>query len=85
MTDQQPDDTATVHRCPYCGRPEQTTQLLALHIGEEHWEQATERERDRYRTEYEAESDALWRFRLIAVGVLVVIYFGFLFTYSIVG
>lgn len=85
MTGEQSTTDATVHDCPYCRRPEPTGQLLVLHVGEEHWEQATERERDRYRTAYEAESEALWRFRLIAVGALVVIYFGFLFTYSIVG
>ena len=83
MTDETPD--ATDHACPYCERRESTVDLLTLHVGEEHWEVASADERERYETAYEAESEALWRFRLIAVGALVVLYFGFLFAYAIVG
>lgn len=76
---------STLHRCPYCDRRERTETLLALHIGETHWDVATESERERYETAYEDESDALWRFRLLSVGALVLLYFGFLFAYAIVG
>jgi len=83
MTDETSDATGRV--CPYCERRESTADLLALHVGEEHWEAASAEERERYETAYEVESEELWRFRLIAVGALVVLYFGFLFAYAIVG
>lgn len=81
------DDSAepTTHPCPYCERRERSTELLSLHVGETHWERATEKERDRYREAYERESELLWRFRLLSVAVLVALYFGFLFAYAIVG
>lgn len=85
MTASTSGPDSTTHGCPYCDRRERTEHLLVVHVGEEHWERATDEERNQYRTAYEAESDALWRFRLIAVGALVVIYFAFLFAYSIVG
>ncbi|MFB6081758.1 MAG: C2H2-type zinc finger protein [Halanaeroarchaeum sp.] len=75
----------TEHTCPYCDRREPTEHLLALHVGEEHWERATEAERERFRSAYEMESEDLWRFRLTAIGVLVLLYFGFLFLYAVVG
>ncbi|MFB6093386.1 MAG: C2H2-type zinc finger protein [Halanaeroarchaeum sp.] len=78
------DPQSTV-ACPYCDRREPSEHLQSLHVGEEHWERATEGERQRYREAYEEESAALWRFRLLAVGVLVVVYFAFLFAYAIVG
>ena len=83
ITDTPPDDA--VYHCPYCDREERTERLRSLHVGEEHWDLATDSERDRYSEAYEAESAALWRFRLLAVGALVFLYFGFLFAYSIVG
>lgn len=85
MTRETSADEDTVFHCPYCDRDERTERLRSLHVGEEHWDQATEAERDRYREAYEAESEALWRFRLLAVAALVFLYFGFLFAYSIVG
>ncbi|MFB6124461.1 MAG: C2H2-type zinc finger protein [Halanaeroarchaeum sp.] len=73
------------HACSYCDRREPSEQLLALHVGEEHWDRCTERERAAFDRMYEAESEALLRFRIQALGLLVVLYFGFLFLYSIVG
>lgn len=75
----------TSQPCPYCDRQESTPELLALHVGEAHWDSATHGERDRYREAYEHESEQLWRFRLVSVGVLVALYFGFLFVYAVVG
>ncbi|MFW5919633.1 MAG: DUF7410 domain-containing protein [Halanaeroarchaeum sp.] len=85
MTPAPTHEDESVHHCPYCDREERTERLLSLHVGEEHWEEASKTERDRYREAYEAESEALWRFRLLAAGALVILYFGFLFAYSIVG
>lgn len=70
--------------CPYCDRRERTEHLRALHVGEEHWEMATAAERDQFRDAYETESVALRRFRLLALGMLVLLYFGFLFIYAVV-
>ena len=71
--------------CPYCDRREVSETLRTLHVGEQHWDRCTDAEREAYRDAYEAESEALWTFRLKAVALLVALYFGFLFTYSIVG
>ncbi|MFB6069964.1 MAG: C2H2-type zinc finger protein [Halanaeroarchaeum sp.] len=73
------------HPCPYCDRREPTEHLLALHVGGEHWERCSATERERYQAAYDRESEELWRFRLQAVAVLVILYFGFLFLYSVVG
>lgn len=85
MTAASNQQDESVHHCPYCERDERTRRLLSLHVGEEHWDEASDTERDQYREAYEAESEALWRFRLLAAGALVILYFGFLFAYSIVG
>ena len=85
MIRESTEDVDTVHRCPYCDRRERTRELLALHVGEAHWDSATDAERYRYREAYSAESEALWRYRLLAVGALVILYFGFLFAYAVVG
>lgn len=85
MTGVSTTDEASTKRCPYCERRERTSELLALHVGEDHWERATTEERERYREAYERESEELWRFRLLVLGALVSLYFGFLFAYAIVG
>lgn len=71
--------------CPYCDRREVSERLLALHVGERHWDRASESERERYRAAYRDESADLYRFRLQALAVLVVLYFGFLMVYAVVG
>lgn len=85
MMGQTTADEVSTHHCPYCERRERTSELLALHVGEEHWERATDDEHERYREAYQRESEQLWRFRLLVVGALVALYFGFLFAYAIVG
>lgn len=77
-----PDD-ATPATCERCGRPFPDQQLLALHRGLEHESDLTDDERRAYASAYETEQADLRRFRLLALGALVVLYFGFLIVYAI--
>ena len=75
---------ADVHACDRCGRPFEREEFLALHRGLEHGDDLTEAERAAYEEARESEADRLWRFRIIALGGLVVLYFGLLYTYALV-
>ena len=70
--------------CPYCGRPFTTDRYRDLHRGQTHADQLTEAEIDAYRSALTAEREDLKRFRLLALGGLVALYFGFLLTYAVV-
>jgi hypothetical protein len=70
--------------CPYCGRPFAREEYLTLHKGLDHYEDLSADEQEAFVEAYEAETEEIKLFRLKAVGLLVVIYFGFLFTYAIV-
>lgn len=78
-----PPDERT-HDCPYCGRPFAAEEYRTLHVGLDHHDECTEAEVEAFRAAYRGESEELRLFRLKAVGGLVLLYFGFLFTYSIV-
>lgn len=75
---------ATVVECEYCGRPFESEFLLALHRGRGHADAVTDTERADYESASEAESGRLQRFRLKALAVLVVLYFGLLMVYAVV-
>ncbi|WP_459191989.1 C2H2-type zinc finger protein [Halosimplex sp. J119] len=88
MTDQRttydvPPDRTPVD-CEYCGRPFESDALLALHRGRAHADAIDEEERADYESTYEAESSQLRRFRLKALVVLIVLYFGLLMVYAVV-
>jgi hypothetical protein len=68
--------------CPYCGRPLESEELLVLHEGLDHWERLDDDRRERFRELYRRENDDLRTFRLKSLGLLVLIYFAFLFVYS---
>ena len=68
--------------CPYCGRPLESEDLLVLHEGLDHWQRIDDDRRERFRETYASESDDLRTFRLKMLGLLVVVYFVFLFVYS---
>jgi hypothetical protein len=68
--------------CPYCGRPLESEELLVLHEGLDHWERLDDDQRERFRETYKRENDDLRSFRLKSLGLLVLIYFAFLFVYS---
>ncbi|UPV73518.1 C2H2-type zinc finger protein [Halorussus limi] len=68
--------------CPHCGRPLESEQLLVLHEGIDHWERLGDDRREEFRETYRRENDDLRTFRLKLLGLLVVVYFAFLFVYS---
>ena len=78
-----PSDERT-HDCPYCGRPFAREEYRTLHVGLDHHEACTDAEVEAFREAYREENEELRLFRLKAVGGLVLLYFGFLFTYSLV-
>jgi hypothetical protein len=74
----------TPHVCERCGRPFATEQYLALHRGLDHEGDLSAAEREAFETAHESEVEELRRFRLLALGALVALYFGFLMTYAVV-
>ena len=78
------DDARDAHECPYCGRPFASADLLALHRGHAHPDVLTDDERAAFRAAYEDEQQAIREFRLKAIGLLVLVYFGFLVVYALV-
>jgi hypothetical protein len=76
---------APVHRCRYCDRPFADEELLALHRGLDHPERIDAEEQAAFEAAYEAESDPLRRYRIAAVGVLVMLYFGLLIAFALLG
>ena len=86
--DGQPDfavpadaDPAT---CSYCGEPYRTETQLALHRGLAHAPDLTGAEREAFEAARAEEADELGKFRVKALGVLVLLYFGLLMTYAVV-
>jgi hypothetical protein len=75
---------AESHACEYCGRPFPAADLLVLHRGLAHPDRLDDDEVERFRATYRSEGEAIDRFRIAAVGVLVLLYFGFLFVYIFV-
>jgi hypothetical protein len=73
-----------VHRCGYCDRPFAEASYLALHRGLAHADRVSDAEREAFETAYEDEQAALSRFRIVALGLLVLLYFGFLFVFAFV-
>ncbi|WP_207217118.1 DUF7410 domain-containing protein [Natrinema altunense] len=71
------DETPSA-RCPYCKRPFRRPAFESLHRGREHHDRLSDRERAAAERAARDERAALRRFRLYALGVLVVLYFGLL-------
>lgn len=69
--------------CPYCGRPFRRERHRDLHRGQVHPERLTDEEIEAYRTAAESERAELRRFRLLALGALVLVYFGFLIAFAV--
>ncbi|MFD1634939.1 DUF7410 domain-containing protein [Haloplanus ruber] len=88
MTDTEPEThvppDVTTHVCERCGRPFTDERYLALHRGLDHPSALSAAEREAFDTARTKEEEALQRFRLLALGGLVVLYFGFLMTYAVV-
>ena len=75
---------APTYRCGYCGRPFADESYLTLHHGLAHADVLTDEEREAFEEAYQEENASLRRFRIIALGLLVLLYFGFLFVFAIV-
>lgn len=71
------------HVCARCGEPFVREQYLALHRGLEHYSRLTEEERAAFDDAYADERSELYRFRIVALGGLVALYFAFLFAYAL--
>ena len=75
-------DSASADRvCGVCGRRFHADELLVLHRGVRHPGDLDEAEREAYREAYAAEERAIRSFRIRALFVLVILYFGFLLLY----
>lgn len=77
-----PDD-ATPLVCPYCGFELVEETQYRLHLGWEHYDRLPADDRERFADAYRAEEAALNRFRIVALGALVALYFGFLLVYAL--
>lgn len=73
-----------VYECARCGRPFAREEWLALHRGLDHPGELNEAEVEAFREAHADEEAALRRFRLQALGVLVLLYFGLLMVYALV-
>ena len=75
---------APAHECPYCDAVLPEEDLLALHVGVDHEDEATEAELEAFEETYERESNQVFIYHLKVISLVVAIYFVFLFTYSAV-
>ena len=80
MTETPPDAV----ECTRCGAAFPSERLRDLHRGLEHYDRLDDDEREAYEAAYLAENDDLRSFRLRALAVLVMLYFGFLMLYAVV-
>jgi len=74
---------ADPHVCPYCDTPFADDDYLALHLGLAHRGELSEEELTAFEEAYDDEREGLRLFRLKALGLLVVLYFGLLMTYAV--
>jgi hypothetical protein len=77
-----PDD-AEPQVCPYCGFALPAGDQYHLHLGLAHYGQLDESNQQAFREAYSNEAESLTRFRIIALGGLVGLYFGFLLIYAV--
>ncbi|ELZ00652.1 hypothetical protein [Natrialba asiatica] len=78
------DATDAPIRCPDCGQPFHTQRLQRLHRGLEHPDELADRERAAVEYAYHEETAAIRRFRLLALGAVLLLYFCTLFLYAAV-
>lgn len=77
------DATDAPYRCDSCGGAYPTETLLIHHRGVRHPNELSEAELEQYRDAYEEEESQLRRFRIVALGGIVLLYFAFLFMYAL--
>lgn len=78
-----PDD-APRHDCERCEAAFATDRHLALHRGLAHGAALSDAERAAFEDARADERAELRRFRIVALGALVAVYFGLLFAYALV-
>ncbi|MEZ3115080.1 hypothetical protein RYH80_03990 [Halobaculum sp. MBLA0147] len=79
-----PTDAET-HTCEHCGRVFARARHRDLHRGRAHRDLVDDAEAAAYRSAAESEWDELRRYRYLALGTLVLLYFGFLVVYAVAG
>ncbi|WP_225334626.1 C2H2-type zinc finger protein [Halomicrobium urmianum] len=72
-----------VYRCDRCGRPFAREDWLRLHRGIDHPDALDDEEVETYRDAFADEQAEIRRFRLKALGALILIYFGLLMVYAV--
>lgn len=77
-----PEDREAID-CPYCGRPFADARSRHLHVGEEHPEECTEKEREAYEDADEAEKEDLFVYHLKAVVIIGVLWAAFVILYMV--
>jgi hypothetical protein len=77
-----PAGTGETFDCPYCDRRFAREAYRDLHLGQEHGARLDAGEREAYEAAHDAEAEAIRLFRLKALAVLVLVYFGFLMVYA---
>jgi hypothetical protein len=81
--DEAPDaGSAADPRCPHCDRAFARAEYRDLHLGLEHDGELTDDQRVAYEAARADEEEALRLFRYKAIGLLVLVYFGFLILYA---
>jgi len=71
--------------CPHCGRRFPRERAVTLHVGLDHADEASDEAVEAFQATYREERTELRRFQLLALAVLVVLYFGFLFAFAVLG
>jgi hypothetical protein len=69
--------------CQYCGAPFATESYMALHWGQAHADALTDEEQSAYEDAIADEEEELRLFRLKAIGLLVLLYFGTMIAYAL--
>jgi hypothetical protein len=77
-----PAGTGETFDCPYCDRRFAREAWRDLHRGQEHGARLDDTERAAYEAAHDAEAEEIRLFRLKALAVLVLVYFGFLMVYA---
>jgi hypothetical protein len=72
------------HDCERCGAAFASERHLALHRGLAHDDELSDAERTAFVDARETEETELKRFRIVALGLLVLVYFALLFAYALV-
>lgn len=78
MSESSPTDAT----CPYCDRRFARDDYRDLHLGVDHEDLLTDAERERYEVALAEEEEQLRLFRYKALGLLVLVYFGFLMLFA---